>query len=89
MTEDQQALWGIDLLNVPRSDIPAVTHVDYSARIQTVHQESNPHYYQLLKVAYLNIKAVDRSNQVIMAGLAYWFNPSFLDELLKLDPVGT
>ena len=49
MTEDQQALWGIDLLNVPRSDIPAVTHVDYSARIQTVHQESNPHYYQLLK----------------------------------------
>jgi carbamoyltransferase len=49
MTEDQKALWGIDLLNVPRSDIPAVTHVDYSARIQTVHQESNPHYYQLLK----------------------------------------
>jgi len=49
MTEDQQALWGIDLLNVPRSDIPAVTHVDYSARIQTVHHESNPHYYQLLK----------------------------------------
>jgi carbamoyltransferase len=49
LTEDQQALWGIDLLNVPRSDIPAVTHVDYSARIQTVHPESNPHYYQLLK----------------------------------------
>jgi len=49
VTEDQKALWGIDLLNVPRSDIPAVTHVDYSARIQTVHQESNPHYYQLLK----------------------------------------
>ncbi len=49
LTEEQQALWGIDLLNVPRSDIPAVTHVDYSARIQTVHQESNPHYYQLLK----------------------------------------
>jgi carbamoyltransferase len=49
MTEDQKALWGIDLLNVPRSDIPAVTHVDYSARIQTVHQESNPHYYKLLK----------------------------------------
>ena len=41
MTEAQQALWGIDLLNVPRSDIPAVTHVDYSARIQTVHAETN------------------------------------------------
>jgi carbamoyltransferase len=49
MTEAQQALWGIDLLNVPRSDIPAVTHVDYSARIQTVHPETNPPYYRLLK----------------------------------------
>ena len=42
-------LWGIDLLNVPRSDIPAVTHLDYSARIQTVRKEANPRYYQLLK----------------------------------------
>ncbi len=42
-------LWGIDLLNVPRSDIPAVTHIDYSARIQTVHEETNPRYYRLLK----------------------------------------
>ena len=49
MTEDQKTLWGIDLLNVPRSDIPAVTHVDYSARVQTVHAASNPQYYQLLK----------------------------------------
>ena len=49
MTEDQRSLWGIDLLNVPRSDIPAATHVDYSARIQTVHQETNPSYYKLLK----------------------------------------
>src|SRR5919197_4764503 len=49
MTEEQKALWGIDLLNVPRSDIPAVTHVDYSARVQTVHAETNPRYYQLLK----------------------------------------
>ena len=49
MTEAQQALWGIELLNVPRSDIPAVTHVDYSARIQTVHPETNPRYYHLLK----------------------------------------
>jgi carbamoyltransferase len=39
-------LWGIELLNVPRSDIPAVTHIDYSARIQTVHQNTNPRYYR-------------------------------------------
>jgi carbamoyltransferase len=49
MTQEHQTLWGIDLLNVPRSDIPAVTHVDYSARIQTVHAETNPRYYRLLK----------------------------------------
>jgi carbamoyltransferase len=49
MTKDQAALWGIDLLNVPRSDIPAVTHIDYSARIQTVHQATHPRYYALLK----------------------------------------
>lgn len=45
----QATLWGIDLLNVPRSDIPAVTHLDYSARIQTVHEDTNPRYYRLLK----------------------------------------
>ena len=45
----EDSLWGIDLLNVPRSDIPAVTHLDYSARIQTVHKETNPRYYALLK----------------------------------------
>ena len=45
----QKGLWGIDLLNVPRSDIPAVTHIDYSARVQTVHEETNPRYYKLLK----------------------------------------
>jgi len=49
LTEEQQKLWGIELLNVPRSDIPAVTHLDYSARIQTVHEETNPGYYKLLK----------------------------------------
>jgi carbamoyltransferase len=49
LTEEQRSLWGIELLNVPRSDIPAATHVDYSARIQTVHQDTNPRYYRLLK----------------------------------------
>lgn len=50
MTAEQQSLWGIDLLNVLRSDIPAATHVDYSARIQTVDKERNPRYYNLLKI---------------------------------------
>ena len=49
MTSEQQKLFGIEKLNVPRSDIPAVTHVDYSARIQTVHRETNPRYYALLQ----------------------------------------
>jgi carbamoyltransferase len=49
MTAAEEALFGIDKLNVPRSDIPAVTHVDYSARIQTVHEETNPAFYELLK----------------------------------------
>jgi carbamoyltransferase len=49
MTAEQQDLFGIEKLNVPRSDIPAVTHVDYSARIQTVHRETNPRYYALLE----------------------------------------
>jgi carbamoyltransferase len=48
MTEAQRALFGIDQLNVPRSSIPAVTHVDYSARIQTVHRETNPRYHALI-----------------------------------------
>jgi carbamoyltransferase len=48
-THGQERLWGIERLNVPRSDIPAVTHIDYSARIQTVHAETNPRYYRLLK----------------------------------------
>jgi len=48
MTADEEGLFGIDKLNVARSDIPAVTHVDYSARIQTVHRETNPRYHELL-----------------------------------------
>jgi carbamoyltransferase len=49
MTENQRGLWGIEKLNVPRSDIPAVTHIDYSARIQTVSKETSPSYYGLLQ----------------------------------------
>jgi carbamoyltransferase len=49
LTSEQQQLFGLDKLNVPKSKIPAVTHVDYSARIQTVDDENNPRYYQLLK----------------------------------------
>ena len=48
MTAEERRLFGIEQLNVPRSDIPAVTHVDYSARIQTVHRETNPRYHALL-----------------------------------------
>jgi carbamoyltransferase len=47
-SEEQGRLWGIDLLKVPRSDIPAVTHVDFSARVQTVHRETNPRYHRLI-----------------------------------------
>ena len=49
MSKEDQKLFGIDKLNIKRSSIPAVTHVDYSARIQTVHIETNPKYYSLLK----------------------------------------
>jgi carbamoyltransferase len=49
MTPEEEALFGIDKLNVVRSEIPAVTHVDYSARIQTVHQDTNPRYWRLLQ----------------------------------------
>ena len=48
MTVEEKQLFGIDKLNVPRSEIPAVTHVDYSARIQTVHNQTNPRYHALL-----------------------------------------
>ena len=49
MTADEQALWGIDKLRVRRSEIPAVTHVDYSARIQTVRRETNPLYWEIIE----------------------------------------
>jgi carbamoyltransferase len=46
------ALWGIEQLNVPRSDVPAITHVDYSARIQTVRRDTNPDYYDIISAFY-------------------------------------
>ncbi|HOI51237.1 MAG TPA: carbamoyltransferase C-terminal domain-containing protein, partial [Azonexus sp.] len=49
MTAEEEKLFGIDKLNVPRSQIPAVTHVDYSARIQTIHRQTNPRYYRLIE----------------------------------------
>ncbi|NJO16214.1 MAG: carbamoyltransferase [Thioploca sp.] len=49
LTVEQQQLFGIEKLNVPRSTLPAITHLDYSARIQTVHPQTNPRYYALLK----------------------------------------
>ena len=48
MSEEQEKLFGIEKLNIPRSEIPAVTHIDYSARIQTVHKETNLKYWQLI-----------------------------------------
>jgi carbamoyltransferase len=49
MTEEQKKLFGIDKLNIKKSEIPAVTHVDYSARIQTVHKNTNNKYFSLIK----------------------------------------
>jgi carbamoyltransferase len=53
MTADEQQLWGIDKLNIIRSEIPAVTHVDYSARVQTVNEQDNPLYHALIKRFFL------------------------------------
>ncbi len=49
MTEQQKELFGIEKLNVRRSELPAITHVDYSARVQTVHRDTNPRYHDILK----------------------------------------
>jgi carbamoyltransferase len=52
LPEGESSLWGIDKLNVPRSTIPAVTHVDYSARIQTVRRDTNPVYYDIIEAFF-------------------------------------
>jgi carbamoyltransferase len=52
MTPEEKALFGIDKLNVVRSDVPAITHVDYSARVQTVHAQTNPLYHALISQFY-------------------------------------
>lgn len=52
MSEDEQNLFGIDKLNVIRSEIPSVTHIDYSARVQSVHKATNPRYYELIEAFY-------------------------------------
>ena len=51
-TDEERELFGIEKLNVPRSDIPAITHVDYSARVQSVHEDTNPQYHQLLSTLH-------------------------------------
>jgi carbamoyltransferase len=48
MTIDEQSLFGIDKLNIPRSTVPAITHIDYSARLQTVHSNTNYQYHALI-----------------------------------------
>ena len=48
MTPEEEIFFGIDKLNVPRSSVPAITHIDYSARIQTVHADTNPKYHALI-----------------------------------------
>ena len=52
LTKDEEKLWGIDKLNVVRSEIPAVTHVDYSARVQTIRKEVHPLYWQIIEAFY-------------------------------------
>jgi len=61
MTNEEKKLFGIKKLNVKRSNIPAVTHVDYSARIQTVHKETNPRYYKLIQ----NFKKITNCSVIV------------------------
>ena len=50
--DEADALWGIEKLNIPRSTVPAITHVDYSARVQTVRRETNPLFYDIIDAFY-------------------------------------
>jgi len=52
MTTEEEKLWGIEKLNIVRSEVPAITHIDYSARLQTVHKDTNPDYYGLIERFY-------------------------------------
>jgi len=52
VTEESRSVWGIEQLNLPRSTVPAITHVDYSARIQTVRRETNPFFYDVIDAFY-------------------------------------
>ena len=52
MNDAQKSLFGIDKLNIERSEVPSITHVDYSARVQTVHADTNPMYHELLSKFY-------------------------------------
>jgi carbamoyltransferase len=66
MSEDEQSLWGIEKLNIKRSEIPAVTHVDYSARIQTVRRETNPLYWEIIEA--FRAKTGDRQHELQRPG---------------------
>jgi carbamoyltransferase len=65
MTGEQESLFGIDKLNIKRSNIPSVTHVDYSARIQTVHKETNPKYHALIS------KFKEKTNCAVLVNTAF------------------
>lgn len=56
MSEEEKQLFGIDKLNIKRSEVPAITHIDYSARIQTVHKSTNPIFYKLIRAFYIKTK---------------------------------
>ena len=78
MTEEEKNLFGIDKLNVKRSTIPAVTHVDYSARVQTIHEKTNPKYYQLNCLYVLK-------NLIFLLVLRFIFCKIFLQQNKKLQ----
>ena len=77
MSKEEQALFGIEKLNVPRSDIPAVTHVDYSARIQTVHHETNPRYHDLITAFR------DRTGSPILVNTSFNLTPQIPLSLVR------